>query len=236
LRISREIGDASVTGRALHDLGLIAREKGDYDRARQLFEESLAGWRELNDLFWIATAALGLGITHVLKGNTAEAVAPLEEASVLYDRLGDRYGVAVAATEKGHLARMSGDSDQAIALFGEALRYFAAIGASEAVVYCIECLGAAAAERNNAAVALRLFGAAAAARISLRLPPAGDRDARLLEEGINLAKRAASADAESLFAAGHNLNLDQAQSEALRFVEQATAGASTTSIAGRGAD
>ncbi len=36
LSISREHGDVRVTGRTLHDLGLIAREQGDYERARQL--------------------------------------------------------------------------------------------------------------------------------------------------------------------------------------------------------
>jgi hypothetical protein len=146
----------------------------------------------------------------------------------LFERLGDRYGVAVVVTEMGHLARSSGDSNKAIALFGEALRYYSEIGAAEAVVYCLECLGAAAADRNEAMLALRLFGAAAAARISLHLPPAGERDARLVKEGVNLAKQAASANAESLLEAGRKLSLDQAQSEALRFVEQSTADASTT--------
>jgi predicted ATPase/class 3 adenylate cyclase len=228
LRISREQGDVQVIGRTLHDLGLIARERGDYERARELFEESLTGWRKLNDLFWIASVALGLGMTQNLSGNPVEAQTPLEEARVLFERLGDRYGVAVVVTEMGHLARSSGDSNKAIALFGEALRYYSEIGAAEAVVYCLECLGAAAADRNEAMLALRLFGAAAAARISLHLPPAGERDARLVKEGVNLAKQAASANAESLLEAGRKLSLDQAQSEALRFVEQSTADASTT--------
>jgi predicted ATPase/class 3 adenylate cyclase len=226
LRISREHGDVQVIGRTLHDLGLIAREQGNYERARQLFEESLAGWRKLNDLFWIATVSLGLGITHVLNGNPEDALSPLEEARALYERLGDRYGVAVAATELGHLARTSGDSSQAIALFGEALRYFSEIGAAEAVVYCLECLGAAAAERDDATLALRLFGAAAAARVSLHLPPAGERDAQLVNEGVDRAKRAASTNTEALLEAGRRLSLDQAQHEALQFVAQLTASAS----------
>jgi predicted ATPase len=236
LRISREHGDVRVTGRTLHDLGLIAREQGDYERARQLFQESLTGWRKLNDLFWIASVALGLGITHVLNGNSEEAQAPLQEARTLYERLGDRFGVAVAATEMGHLARTRGDSKQAIALFGEALRFFAAIGASEAVVYCIEWIGAAAAEQNDASLALRLFGAAEAARITLHLPPAGERDARLVNAGVDSAVRAAGDNAESLLAAGRRLSLDQARNEALRFVDQLTAGASASHAAGRAAD
>jgi predicted ATPase/class 3 adenylate cyclase len=236
LRISREKGDVHVIGRTLHDLGLIARERGDYERARELFEESLTGWRKLNDLFWIASVALGLGITHVLNENTAEAEASLEEARGLFERLGDRYGVAVVATEMGHLARMSGNSNQSIALFGEALQYFAEIGAAEAVVYCLECLGAAAADRSEAALALRLFGAAAATRDTLHLPPAGERDARLVDEGVNLAKRAASADAESLLAAGRKLSLDQARHEALQFVEQLTTDASVNSATRREID
>ena len=236
LSISREQGDVPAIGRTLHDLGLIAREQGEFERARELFEESLRGWRELNDSFWIATVALGLGITHVLSGNSIEAQAPLEEARALYDRLGDRYGVAVAATEMGHRARTLGDNNQAIALFGEALRYFAAIGASEAVVYCIECLAAEAAEQNNAALALRLFGAAKAARITLHLPPAGERDARLADAGVDLATKAAGDTAESLLGAGGRLSLEQARDEALRFVEQHAAGSSVTSIIGRGTD
>jgi predicted ATPase len=232
LQISRAHGDVRVTGRALHDLGMVVREQGDYARARQLYAESLVAWRGLGDLIWTASAALGLGITHLLDEHPAEAKAPLEEARALYQRLGDRYGLAVVATERGHLARTAGELDQAIGLFGEALSYFGMIGASDAVVYCIECLATLAAERNNPAITLRLIGAAQTARTILDLPPPGDREVRLLAVGLDTARSALGADAEPLLAAGRTLSLEQAREESLRFVASIATSASVASNPG----
>ena len=207
----------------VHDLGLLAREQGDYGRARELFEESLSLWRSLDDLAWIANVALGLGITYLLDGKPTQARVRLDEAAGLYERLGDRYGRAVVAAERGHLARAEGQTNLAITLFGEALRYFAAIGASEAVVYCIECLAATAADRDDAGLALRLFGASQEARKTMHLPPPGDRDARLVDAGIAQASKGTGPDAASMLVVGRALSLDQARQESLELVARAAA-------------
>jgi predicted ATPase/class 3 adenylate cyclase len=219
LQIARQTGDARVTGRALHDLAMVAREQGDYPRARRLYEESMAIWQGLDDLIWNAFVALGLGITHQLDGRHAEASARFEEARGLYERFGDRYGQAIVATEQAHLARAVGDNDRAVALLGEAVRRLGAIGASDAFCGCIELLAVLAAERDDPKMALRLFGAAETARTTLRLPPAGDRDARLIATGKTAAMQAAGNDAEPALAAGRALTLDQAREEAMRFVD-----------------
>lgn len=222
LHISRQYGDARVTGRALHDLAMVSREQGDYVRARPLYEESMTIWRAQDDSIWIAFVALGLGITNLLDGQYVAARAQLEEARGLYTRLGDRYGLAIVATELAHLARAVGEDERAIALLGEAVRYLVAIGASDPISGCIELLAVSAAERGEPELALRLFGATQTARVTLGLPPPGERDARLIVTGRALATAATGAEAESLLAAGRALTLDQARDEALKFVESVT--------------
>jgi hypothetical protein len=185
----------------------------------------MAMWRTLNDLIWIAFVALGLGITHLLDGQHSAARSRLQEAQRLYERLGDRYGLAIVAMEMAHLARAAGENDRAITLLGEAVRYLVAIGASDAFSGCIELLAVSAAERNEPVVALHLFGAIETARTALSLPPAGDRDARLIAGAKAQAIKAAGEEAGLLLAAGRALTLDQAKDEALRFIDSVTTGA-----------
>jgi predicted ATPase/class 3 adenylate cyclase len=214
LAICREQGDRRGMAVALHDLGVLAREQGDLERAISMLEESMAIWRALNEPFWIATVGQGLGITYRLRGDVEDAQTLLQESGALYQQLGDRYGVAVVAAERGHIARDRGEIDRAFALYGEALRHWDAIGASEAVVYCIEYLAIAAAP-TDARLALRLFGAASAARTALSLPPLGESEARMVEWGLDVARRAAGVEAEPLLAAGRKLTLEQARDESL---------------------
>jgi predicted ATPase/class 3 adenylate cyclase len=226
LQVGREHGDVRGIGGALYELGLVARGQGDYERARQLFEESMAAWLELDDLAWMATVAMALGITHRLERNPGKARPRLRDANDLYRRLGERSGAATVALEFGHLAREAGDIAQAIVCYGEALRYFDSIGYSELVVYCIEYLAAAKAAHHDAEIALHLFGAAETARTTLRLPPVGESDARIVENGLAQATQAAGSDAERLLESGRALTFDQARDEAIRLIGTVAAGTS----------
>ena len=49
LTIFRRIGDRAGIGRALHLVGVVAEDRGDYDRATAFFEEALALHRADNE-------------------------------------------------------------------------------------------------------------------------------------------------------------------------------------------
>jgi tetratricopeptide (TPR) repeat protein len=197
---------------------MVAREQGDYTRAIQLYGESLALWRRLDDPRWIAIVTSSLGITHRYEGNAEQAHPMLDESQDLFSRLGDRYMLGVVAHNKGHLAFADHAFDQAIALYADALQHFESVGVSEGVIESIEWLAVAIAAKGHAAPALRLFGAAETAREALSLPPPTAADGQLIASGQARAHRLVS-DGQALLEAGRMLSLEQARDEALVFAD-----------------
>ena len=98
---------------------MIAREQGEYERALELFEESMALGRALGDPAWTARVAYQIGITHRLAGHPEKAQHFLDASRELHTALGDRFGLAVIAIESGHLAFDAGDVKRAVALYEE---------------------------------------------------------------------------------------------------------------------
>ena len=60
LRYSRDIRDLPAEGRALRELGMIFRDRRDFDAARNCFEQSHTIFADLNDELWAARALDGL--------------------------------------------------------------------------------------------------------------------------------------------------------------------------------
>jgi tetratricopeptide (TPR) repeat protein len=194
---------------------MAAREQGEFERALELYNESMALWRALGDKAWTARESIALGITHRLAGNLEQAHQLLETSRELHAALGNRYALAVIANNIGHLTFDAGRILQAIEHYAEALKIFDALGDPEGVVEAIEWLAVAVAARGNAVPALRLFGAAAAAREALHLPPRIDSDEKRVASGIEQAERIADTKANSAVANGKFLDLDQARDAAL---------------------
>jgi predicted ATPase len=215
LTIAQNASDQRGGATALRILGMIAREQGEYERALELFEESMALWRALGYPAWTARVSYQIGITHRLAGHPEKAQHLLDESRALHAALGDRYGLAVIAIESGHLAFDAGDVKRAVAQYEESLRHYDSLENSEGIVDAIEALATAAAAAGEADSALRLFGSAEAAREALRLPPRFESDEKQVAAGIERAKRAAGDHAAAARAAGKSLSLERARDEAL---------------------
>ncbi len=94
LHICREIGDRQREGRALRDLGLLQRARGQYTKAIASFEESLrvcqatGNWR---DEGW---ALHCLGLVYGELGDSASARTYAERAAAIHWATGDHLGMA----------------------------------------------------------------------------------------------------------------------------------------------
>jgi ATP/maltotriose-dependent transcriptional regulator MalT len=114
--------------KALHGLGVLAREQGDYAAARAAFAESLAIRREAGDRWGAALALQNLGRVVEARGEADAARAHFEESLALFRELGDRRRAGGVLANLGDLAWRAGDATAARALLEESLALARATG------------------------------------------------------------------------------------------------------------
>ena len=94
--------------RGLRGLALAAHQQGDYERARQLHEESLAKRREVGEPWGVALALVDLGQVLLDTRDVARAKALFHESLTLSQDLGNRLGLARSLEAFASLAAMTG--------------------------------------------------------------------------------------------------------------------------------
>ena len=112
--------DRQGIARTLNRLGLAAWHAGDIERFRALAEESLAIFRELEDVEGIGLALLHVGIVALSTGDPAGARPPIEESLAIVRGLGDRRTIAKDAYFLGDAVFGTGDHAAARMLAGRA--------------------------------------------------------------------------------------------------------------------
>jgi predicted ATPase len=108
-------------GYAQNGVGLMFIASGDPDRARALFEQALASFRQLGDKLGIAISAGSLGHLTALRGDYAEANELLTESLALHQELGNKVSVALLYNFLGQIPLSQGDNDAAARLLGQGL-------------------------------------------------------------------------------------------------------------------
>ena len=118
------MGDAWCLALVLNNWAALLKEQGEHERARALYEESLALKRELGDRLEIALSTNNLGKLARLQGDYGRAAALHTESLALRRELGDRWGTAICLNDLALLAQAKGDAERAARLWGaaEALR------------------------------------------------------------------------------------------------------------------
>jgi predicted ATPase/DNA-binding SARP family transcriptional activator len=105
-----------LRARALRALGSSATMVGKLGLAEQVFRESLAALRAVDDELGVGIVLHRLAASAVNLGEPARARAPLEECLAIFRRHGFRKGELQAIGTLGDLARMQRDADQAVTL------------------------------------------------------------------------------------------------------------------------
>jgi tetratricopeptide (TPR) repeat protein len=158
--LAREAGDHWVLAVALNNLGEVARELGDAERATALYEESYRLRRELGDASRIALSLLNLGEMAFSAGDTERARLLLSEALALARGIGDKRHICFALGDLGWVALGEGRHQESDGLFRESLVLSRELGQKRASVHLLHGLAGAAAAAGNAVRAARLEGAA----------------------------------------------------------------------------
>ncbi len=146
-----------VHAKALHHLGNLALDLGDYDRAEEAYQAGLRIRRVSGTDAEVATSLNGLGLVAFYRADYAQARRLHEESLALRRQAGDHQGLGNSLTNLGNVANAEGDYERAGALHEEALAARRAMGDTGAVAYSLFNLGDVARHRGDVLEAGRLF-------------------------------------------------------------------------------
>jgi DNA-binding CsgD family transcriptional regulator/tetratricopeptide (TPR) repeat protein len=139
----------ATRAKALIWTAVMARRQGDYARAGERYEESLATYRELGDAAGIAGALNNLGTVAQEQGQLDRAAALYEEALALFREQGDLTRVATTLNNLGIVSRRGKDYDRAAALYAEALDHWRRLGDDLRVALVLNNLGVVAQDQGD---------------------------------------------------------------------------------------
>lgn len=128
LRACRDLGEQSLTARALIDLSRACQQKGMHQPALAYAREALEIYRSAGDWHGAALAADRMGVTCYYVGKFREALAHKQEARVLYAQSGDTAGEAEAIFHCGISCMSLGRLRESLEHFREALTFFTQSG------------------------------------------------------------------------------------------------------------
>ena len=145
LELSDEAGlGGAVRAKFLNILGWMTVTQGDYERAKELFEESLKLSRNANDEFGIADGLLGLGNSLDSLGERGRAKELFEEGIVLCRKLGYVPTLARHLFSLGISLLFEGDYERGAALNEEAATLLREHGYKGGLEFVLDNLGWAA--------------------------------------------------------------------------------------------
>ena len=202
-----------------YNLADVAREEGDYPRARPLYEQALAGFRALDDRSTIAYVLLALGICLRWQAEARTAAPLLNESLELFRRLGDNHAAGSVLAERGRLALTVGNPEVAAQNFATALTSERDTEGPEMEhnwIEAVEGLGWVAQRRGDVAGAARLLAAADAHRAARGLPFPSRADREQHERAVRELKAETGQAWDEAWRLGALLSREQAIAEALR--------------------
>jgi predicted ATPase/transcriptional regulator with XRE-family HTH domain len=170
LSLCRAMDDVSGMLDNLSWLCIFAREQGEFERARTLFEECLALAQQHGQSQVIAAAARGLGELARAQGDIERALAWFEQALPAAHQSGDLQEIGWVITNMGRVALAHGDTRRAGTLYAEGRAVFERAGLSDSLAWMHYEMGRVSRQRGEDAQAARQFLAALAEGHTLGLP------------------------------------------------------------------
>jgi non-specific serine/threonine protein kinase len=213
--LAGEVEGSPFVGVAMLVLALVARDLGELERSEAFAADALRRWQRLGQANWIGEALDTLGRSARARGDLDRAEALLLQAVEVARVAGPITAVAMALSGLGACALDRGDDRRAAALFGEALPLFVASNNPTTVEGCLTYLGFIAGATGRATQAARVLGAAEARSERNGLPWSPATRAQLAPALERARGELADADFAAAWAAGRELPLPQAATEAL---------------------
>jgi tetratricopeptide (TPR) repeat protein len=138
----------------LHQLGIVAENRGDYDAALEWYRKSLAIKEQLGDRQGIATSYHQLGRVAGQRGDYDAALDWYRKSLAIAEQLGDRRGMAASYHQLGRVAENRGDYDAALDWYRKSLAIAEQLGARQGMAASYHQLGRVAEQRGDYDTAL----------------------------------------------------------------------------------
>jgi predicted ATPase len=144
---------AKLRARLLFAAGVLAGEQGDYEAARQMFEDSLKCCVDLKDNRGVAVALNALAVNARDRGELADASLLFERCVLIWKDLGDSADIARALSNLANVMKLQGDYARASLLYDECLTMFRKAGDAAGVAWTLNYLGDVAREKADLPIA-----------------------------------------------------------------------------------
>jgi len=141
----------------MHNLGIIAQHRGDYDEALDWFRKALYIDKEMSNRAGSAQRYYHIGIVANHRGDYDEALDWFRKALYIDEELGNRAGLADCYIAIGIIADHRGDYDEALDWYRKALDIFEELGNRAGLVSCYHNMGNIADVRGDYDEALDWF-------------------------------------------------------------------------------
>ncbi len=151
------LGDQDGLGQALHYLGTLADQQGDYASAQAHYVHSLTLRREVGDQPRVASLLSNLAIVARRQGNLLDARRLHEESLSIRRSFGDRWAIGVSLNNLGNVLLDLGSYDEAVPCFEEALTLMRQVGDRWTIANFLNNLGNAARAQADYARAQALY-------------------------------------------------------------------------------
>jgi len=161
LALHRELGDARGVAKAVFRVGVEAVVAGDWDRATELLNQSLAEFRGTGDLYFVPWITRTLAWTRAASGDLAGARVLYEEGLRAAREIGSTSAEAALLGSLGWLAGKEGRPLDALTLYHQSLALKRDVGDLGEIAIGLAGTALALARVGDSASAARLLGSAA---------------------------------------------------------------------------
>ena len=141
----------------VHQLGVLAQARGDYDEAARQYQRSLDISERLGDQAGMATTYHSLGVLAQERGDYDEAARQYQRSLDILERLGDQPGIARSYHQLGCLAFLRRDYDEAARQYQHSLDISERLGDQDDTATSYHNLGVLAQERGDYDEAARQY-------------------------------------------------------------------------------
>jgi serine/threonine-protein kinase PknK len=149
LALDGAAGRPKLRVRLLFAAAVLAGEQGDYDSARQLFEDCLESCVELKDNRGVAVALNALAVNARNRGELDDASLLFERCLAMWKDIGDSGDIARALSNLANVAKLHGDYERASSLYGECLAMFRQAGDDAGSAWTLNHQGDVAREKGD---------------------------------------------------------------------------------------
>jgi tetratricopeptide (TPR) repeat protein len=154
----REELPSSLKGTLANDLGLLYRDKGEWERAIEYYERSLAIKEKVGDEHGMATTFNNLGEVYRVKGEWDRAIEYYEKDLAICKKVGDEHGMATTFNNLGSVYQDRGEWEQAIECYERSLAICEKVGNEHGMALSYNNIAMLYRDQGRLQEAIPLFG------------------------------------------------------------------------------